>query len=496
MARKPTARKSAAEQPVVLPRSLAAGIQSVTQSTGKGKNIPLTNPNLVTLNKSIADVRTQATVYDALRLLKRLSGDTGTAIASFARLASTPLNFHVYDSAHQLSEEGELLVKSILANFENLADYSYGFDDRQSLRSLVDTLLTETLLAGSVGLELVLDKARLPFKLQPVSTSKIKWNVTATSTGKSSNKIAPLQQAAGEDVSLDIATFFVATLDSNPNNAYSESPLEAALNAAIYQSETHEDIRRAVKRSGHSRLVMKLITEQIVKAAPPEVKMDPQKMAEYMEGIRSDLVTAVESLDPEAALVLFDSVEADYLTSEIGASADYGPFTQIVDGLTSTALRTPPSVLGKRMAGSQNVSSMEALIFIKHAAGLQQPVVDVLSKALTLAVRLYGFEGYVQVAFEPIDLRPETELEAFRAMKQARVLELLSLGFLSDQEAAEMLATGMRAPGAPPLSGTFFYGNGGQIDPTGMDTQSSVTGDPGKRGLTGNAPKKAGGRSQ
>lgn len=496
MARKPTPKKSSAEQATVLPRSLVVGIQTVDNSTGKGKDFPLTDSSLVVFNKSIADVRTQSNIFDALRLLRRISGDTATAIASFVRLANTPIRCNVYDATHQLSDEGSLLIKSVLNSFENLSDYTYGFDDRQGMRGLVDTLLNEVLLTGAVGLELVLDKQRLPFKLQPVSPSKLKWRIGKTSTGKSNTKIIPYQQAQGEEVILDVPTFFFAALDSDPTTVYPKPMLESAVNTAVFHAEVVEDIRRVVKRSGHSRLIMELVTEELLKAAPPEVKVDSQKLGEWMEQTRTDLVTAVENLSPESALVLFDTVRASYLNSEIGASADYGPLMELVDGLESTALRTPPSVLGKRMGGSQNVSSTESLLFIKQAAGLHTPLIDVLSKALTLALRLYGFDGYCQVEFSPIDLRPESELEAFRIMKQQRILELLSLGFLTDQEAAEMLDTGMRAPGAPPLSGSFFFKADASADPTGMTPASSTTGDPGKRALTGNAPAKAGGKSQ
>lgn len=498
MARKPTSRNgsSQADSTLVLPRTLVQGIQSVDISTGKGKDLPLTDNSTSVFNQSISQVRSQSTIYDALRLLKRISGDTSTAIASFVRLANTPLSFKAYDSAHQLSDDGSMLVKSILNNFQNLNDYSYGFDQRPSMKGLVDTLLNETILTGGCAIELVLDKARLPFHLQPVSPKNIKWRVSKSSTGKNSNKIIPWQQSAGVEIELDVPTFFYAALDADPTAVYPKPPIEASVNTSIFHAEVVEDIRRVVRRSGHSRLIMKLVTESLIKAAPLEVKMDPVKMQEWMESVRSDLAAQLENLNPESALVLFDTVEANYLNSEIGASADYGPLMELVDGLEATALRTPPSVLGKRMGGSQNVSSTESLLFIKQAAGLHTPVSSVLSRALTLALRLYGFDGYAVAEFAPIDLRPESELEAFKVMRQSRVLELLSLGFLTDQEAAETLGTGMRAPDAPPLSGTFFFKADASTDPTGMTPASSTTGDPGKRGLAGNAPSKAGGRSQ
>ena len=96
---------------------------------------------------------------------------------------------------------------------------------------------------------------------------------------------------------------------------------------------------------------------------------------------------------------------------------------------------------------------------------------------------------------KPDTSRRKEELEAFAQMKQARVLELLSLGFLTDQEAAEELGTGMMSPTAKPLSGTMFYNQSkAAMDPTAL----ANGGDPARRALTGNnaTPKKSGGKSQ
>lgn len=481
----------------VLPKRLVVGVQTVDPSTGKAQDTPIVDSRILALNKSVKDVRSETSAYKAVRLLRRLSGDTATAMASHVRLANTPLSLNVYDENHQLSDVGSLVIKSLLSSFEYPTDYTRGYDERQGLIGLIDTLLNETIAGGGVGLELVLDKARLPYKLVPVSASTLKWKTVSEGTGPNNKKIAPYQQSSGKDVDLNVATFFYQAFDAFSDTVYPDSMMEPALNAAVFQSETLEDIRRVVRRSGHSRLVMTLDTEKTAGSSPMEIRNDPEALTKWMEETRDLLKQEVEALDPQSALILFDNLTATYLNSEIGASADYKPLVDIIDGMTSTALRTPPSALGKRMAGgSQNISSTESLLLIKHVAGLQTPVAALLSKALTLAVRLLGFAGYVKAKFAPIDLRPETELEAFRTMRQDNILELLSLGFYTDQEAAELLGTGPRAPGAPPLSGTMFHQKSASQDTTGMDPNSSTTGDPGKRGVTGNAPKKAGGASQ
>ena len=128
----------------------------------------------------------------------------------------------------------------------------------------------------------------------------------------------------------------------------------------------------------------------------------------------------------------------------------------IANSKLATGTKSMPTILGHGSA-SANIASAEALLYMKTADGLiRKKLNELYSRIFTLAVRLYGVDCYVEFAYEDIDLRPKNEVEAFRAMKQSRILEQLSLGFISDEEASIMLTGKLPAAGAPKLSGTMF----------------------------------------
>jgi hypothetical protein len=102
------------------------------------------------------------------------------------------------------------------------------------------------------------------------------------------------------------------------------------------------------------------------------------------------------------------------------------------------------------------VASTEAVLFVKSAEGMQRKLNEIYSRAFTLAVRLFGFDVYVEFAYEKIDLRPDAELESFKTMRQERILRQLSLGMISDEEACLALTGALPPPGMPKLSGTMF----------------------------------------
>jgi hypothetical protein len=473
----------------VVIKKMATGVTSVTPATGKGTDTTLTNSLTSYFNTSLAGLRNAGKTFEAIRTLARVHGDVSAAVAAVVRLANTELHMRVYSSDHQLSPDGSNLLRSIMVRINNTFDYSQGYDDRMTLASIKESLLRSIPLTGACAMELVLDKTGFPFRLQPVSVESLQFKIGKTVIGTTGNKISPFQRSAKGVVDLDIPTFFYASLDQDLTTAYSSSPMEPGLNTSFFHAETVDDIRRVVKRSGHSRLVVKLLSEKLINSAPLEVRSDPNKLADWVETARLSVKTEIEKLTPEAALVFFDTMDIEYLNSEIGASAEYGPLMECIDAILATALKTPAAIVGKRTSGgSQNTSSTESLLFIKTAEGIHAPVESIMSRALTLAIRLYGFDGYVVCKFEPIDLRPDVELEAYKSMKQTRILEQLSLGFLTDDEAAEHLNTGPRAPGAPALSGTMFVQGGQNMAPPNPNS------DPARRALTGDTPKAAGGK--
>jgi hypothetical protein len=140
-----------------------------------------------------------------------------------------------------------------------------------------------------------------------------------------------------------------------------------------------------------------------------------------------------------------------------GEKRDYRELLDALSNQAASALKSNSSMLGLRSGGSQNVAGVEAVLSTKMARMLQKPVEEVLSKALTLALRLYGVDAYCALKFDSIELRPESELEAHRAIRQARVLELLSNGRITDDEAQVMLGLGSMPSTAEELSGTGFY---------------------------------------
>lgn len=453
--------------------------QNPASAFDKGATISQTD--LQAYRESIEVLRLQGNTWGAIRRLAKIDGMVSATVHNMVQVAMSGYRVGARNLDGSFSPEGTVALINIIAQMNTVYDYSIGFSNRRSLDSVIETQLRECILTGGVGQELVLDKQRLPDRLVTLPLPRIEW-VSDGKGGKFPKQLA----YQGDDIELNFPTVHIEYSHQDPLQDYCNSMLEAALTSTFQFDEFVQDVRRSLRAHGHSRLTVVLDTQKVVDTMPTETRSDPKKHQQYLEDVRLSTEQVIGGLAPEDSLVYYDTAKAEIINSGLSVASDYVPIMKTINGMLSTSLKTPPSVLGLRLEGSQSLSNTESLIFLKTVKATQVPVATVMRRSLTLALRLYGMDMYCDFQFDPIDLRPELELEAFKTMKQNRILQQLSLGHLSDDEASWMLGTFPRAPNAPELSGTLFMHSNNVDNP-------SPNGDPMGRALQSDQPTSAGG---
>lgn len=427
-----------------------------------------------TANLDLLTLRTGTTTKSTIHDLAVVSPDLSASNWAYARMVVTRGFMAVARNQDgTVHPEATNALQQVISRMNYLTDYSEGFTNISGLHAVAEALTKEFRLYGAGALELVLDKARLPSRLQPISTTQIDF------FEDNKGSVYPVQKAPQGEINLDIPTFFYDALDQDLLTAYADSPMEAALHAALADAEFTQDVRRVIKRALHPRLDTSVTWEEFRKSIPASIAGDPDAVRAYQEQYIAAIEAVVNGLEPDDALVHFDTLEFKYLNNgNVSLNSEYSTLQDMTNAKLATGTKAPPAVLGHG-SGSQNVASTESMLFVKYCEGVQNKINSLLSRSLTLATRLLGFDVYVEFAFERIDLRPDSELEAFKAQRQSRVLDLLSLGLLSDEDAALQL-TGKLPPSTfKPLSGSMFRpaaGNTAQPDPNANNYSNTGTG--------------------
>ena len=422
-------------------------------------------------NTDIATYRTANDTRVVVRDLAASNPDLSATVNSYLRVG-IPTEYTVIarDPDGVVNVESTKLAQELLRRLTFLGDPSLGYNPVSDLQSLSESLAKELLQYGSMALELALDKQRLPLYLNAVSVTKLQFK-------EEDGGVYPVQVIAGNEISLDIPTFFYLSLDQDLLTAYSSSFLEPAIQAVLADTAFLNDLRKSMQRVIQPRLVATIIEEKVKASAPPEIASDPEKMGQLYTSLIDQLNEVLTGLNPEDALVSFDNVAYTMLKSE-GSSGNIADTLAIVQKLIESKLaagaKSMPAVLGRD--GNGTAATTSTMLFLKNANIVSTKLNTIYSRMLTQAVRLMGNDVYVEFKYADLDLRPQAELEAFRAMKQSRILEQLSLGLITDEEACIQLTGNLPRDGHVPLAGTHFKSGGLQVtNPTSTTSTMNVT---------------------
>jgi len=419
-------------------------------SPGRSQNLAKNDRRLATTD--MLSMRAARDTKTLVRDLTAASPDMSAAVNAYIRLVVTKdYRAIARNQDGTPNPQATKALQVLLTRFDYMAGYHDGFSGVGSIHAVAESMVRELRIDGSCAMELVLDRARMPERLQPIASSQI----TFVDDGRTKYP-RPVQVIGGEEIDLDYPTFFYEALDQDLLQAYSDSPMESAVQATLQDAEFTNDVRRIIKRALHPRLTATIDSEEFVKSLPSEISSDPEKLRDFRNQLIASLQNELNGLEPDDVLVAFDTIKFNLMgRGNESLGREYQTLQEITDSKVASGTKAPGSVLG-HAKGSQNIASTESMLFVKYCQGVQIKVNSIFSRALTLGVRLLGHDCYVDFQFDRIDLRPDSELEAFNSMRQSRLLELLSLGMISDEDAAIELIGRLPPDGAPKLSGTFF----------------------------------------
>jgi len=415
-----------------------------------------------------SSLRNSGDTQTVIKNLQNYDPDFGNAIWAILRFSDTPLKIIFR------KDKGEFDAKKTLEFINLITNTWVSSTNAPSPRELGTNIIQQLFMFGGVGAEVILDEFKLPTRTVLVAAKELEWK-------KSNGSFIPIQMNQGKEIKLDIPTFFYTATDLHPDQAAADSPLLSAVQAAVFKQQVITDIQRVIRRAGYPRHKVTILEEILRSNAPANIRTDPDELEKWLIKQKESISEGLAKLKPEDAIVIFDSIEIDYLSTGSNTTVDFKPIVEILDGQLTSSLRVLPSILGKSGMGgsSQNIASVESMLFINTVTYLQNRAAKLLSQIYTIMARLQGMKGLIEVTYEPVNLRPDLELEPQRLAKQNRILQLQSFGHITDSEAA--LELGILHEPTEELSGTRFLDS-----KPGTDTENiSANTDPLGRSITG-----------
>ena len=442
--------KAAALPPIPEPK-VPAGKGIILPFLGKERNTKITNTSTNITNLVLSDFsRTSATMNETIKRLCLASPDLSYALeCKLKATISEKFTVIAYDELGVVDEEATRAAQAFIMRL-NFGSHDYTkFTKTADIRSLAASCIMDSMRYGAMAMQLVLGSTRLPayFGALPVRLLSFADNTPDT---------YPIYKSPDGDIPLNYPTIFYSSSAQDQESAYADSPIQSAIQAALWDADFLDSLRRAAMKNLLQRLVITVNSDKYLATLPLDVSTDQTKLKAHMDSTITELENQMANLDPSDALILFDVLSADTVADSNNSSdRSIDILQQVINGKLSAGAKILPSVIGR--GESSNSASSESMLFVKAIAAVQHEFNLFLSHGLTLALRLMGHDVSAVFKFADVNLRPELELASFKAIVQANELELLSLGMENDIETVIKLTGTLPPKGYKPLAGTGFY---------------------------------------
>lgn len=443
-----------------------------TQGETVDPNTPLGRADRSLYKTDLKDYRYSSSADELIEQLSKYDPDVSAGIWNFLRLANSGMQIIATNDKLIPDAKLQAALDSILFRLSGMNNYKT-WDLYRPIETVASTIIKYTLLRGGCGMEAVLNKNKTLQKFVIVDPLKVQFKHPQNGV------FVPFQKKSdGTEIPLDIPTFFWQLLDPDADTPYETPPFLPVIQAVLFNMSVMQDLERIVKRVAFPRISVTIVEETLRKFAPIEAQTDDAVMANWLRSQKTSIGEALQGLNPEDAAVFFDSLEVGVLEAKGNTTVDFRPLKAVIDQRVITGMKSLPTILGRSFGSSQTIGGVESLLYAKSIVSLQDVAAHILSRALSLALRLEGKKGFVKVSFMPVSLKPESEMATFKSLEQARILEQLSLGLITDTEALVALTGNPhKPPGYTDLSGTGFYkSKGGTPDAEDVNADRNPTG--------------------
>ncbi len=432
------------------PKAPAGKLKTTPPFLGNAKGASVPNNVRNITNLVLTDhIRNEATMNQVIKKLVLSSPDLSHALDTKIKSAmSSSYTVIATDDTGRVDPSATELIQSFVQRL-NLGSHDYTrFTKFNDIRTLTSSLLYDSFRYGAMSIEVVLGETRVPAYFKPIPVRLLEW-------ADNTPEAFPVYKGSSEDVLLNFPTVLYSSSTQDGESAYAETPLQSVIQACLWDVEFVNDLRRAATKNLLQRMKVTINSEAYLKTLPLTVAEDKDELENHMNSTVAALETQLASLAPDDSLVIFDILEAETIAdSNRSEDRTISVLQSIINGKVVAGAKILPAIVGR--GESSNAASTESLLFLKSVAASQLELNILLSRALTLCVRLFGFDSYVKFELAEVNLRPSLELESFKAIKQSTVLEQLSLGMITDEKACIDLTGALPPQGYTPLSGTMF----------------------------------------
>ncbi|MBW7864093.1 MAG: hypothetical protein H3C30_06750 [Candidatus Hydrogenedentes bacterium] len=295
------------------------------------------------------------------------------------------------------------------------------------LPGLLDTAYAALFTCGAAALELV------PGRQSAGLHDAVPVDVWTLRFRRERGRLQAWQQAEGESLRLPMERLVYIGLDRDGTNPYGRSMLRALPLAVKIQQRLLEDMAKATRNAGWSRLHVRHTPPP---AAPGESPEDYQARQAQSLGALRDCMTG---LDPDQNLVTHDNVAVSVLQADHRGAPFYDN-QKAVEEQVITGLHMMPVLLGRNYGSTETYGTAQFEVVNRQVNTVNRDVGAALERMFNLDLALAGVDARLAVRMRgnrTVDVLREAEA---RAKEIDNALRLHGAGLMDGDALREALA--------------------------------------------------------
>lgn len=383
------------------------------------------------------------TAEELLELLISVHPDVSHAVHTYLRIGDTALSMTAKTSTGKKDNNGQKTVDG-LYQMLNQELSSPGYQHGRSLEKMDGIQRLMVMARGACAGEVVLndactevvdivpvDPALIWFRRMPDTNRLVPWQYVKNP------KMKPGEEWFGQYKKIDTPTFIYEELDPMVDDPYGRTPILPVLQVVFFHIQVLQDLKAVVHNQGYPRMTVSILEEVMLKNMPAQYKMDPNAQRQWLNNRLADIQTQFSSLNPDDALIGWDSVKYEYLKgSGTGPMIDVKKLIEVIDTQLATSLKTLLTLLSRHQGSTETYSSVDTQLYIKTVESARNVTKRFWERAFSMAARVNGVQTIVSAEYEPIDLRTENELESDRQLRLENLITAEENKYITPEEAA------------------------------------------------------------
>lgn len=381
------------------------------------------------------------TAEQLLDILIDSNPDVSQALYSFLRMCNSGFSYKVLKPNGKTFKEAQDKMDDWIKRLE-YQQTNIGFKEDRSLNSFINRLHLSFFTKGAASSEVVLNDKLEPSFIEAVDPYSVYFKRENQELIPYQLQTAPSPEERkqgtwqGNYKKIDIPSFFYQALDARLDDVYGICPILPALQVIFFQIQVLQDLQAVVHKAGYPRIEITLLEEILIKNAPPMFKNDAKRLAEWLNQRKQDIEREYQNMQPEDAIIHFDSVKTNFMETQRGLSTyDARALIEVIDAQVIASLKSLATLMGRQRGRTETYASAEVQLYIKGVEAIQRLTGQLMSRILTFCLNMFGYQGYVIFEYLPIELRSKTELAQWNAIRIRNELILVALGMESFEEA-------------------------------------------------------------